>query len=194
MLLPFSERGRRWEPVGLGLRRLAGVHLTNRLDPWPLAPKVGLTVVDVRPFLNRLPIEERRQLTADGRCWSGGILPIPLPDGTRICMLNPTHSRLRQKITLMEEIAHAHLEHVPSRLTFSSPGLRVRDVNREQEADAYGIGAAALLPWSTFFSDVNEGQTVEELAAGYDVSEDLVIYRIKITGAFRLFQSRQQRL
>jgi hypothetical protein len=193
MFLPFSERGKRWEPVGLRLRRLAGVRLTDRLDPWLLAKKVGLTIVDAGPFLECLPKDERQQLTSDGRCWSGGIFPVALPDGTHLCMLNPRHSRLRQKVTLMEEISHTHLQHVPSRLTHSSPGLRVRDVDPDQEADAYGIGAAALLPWPTFFPAVKDGQTIEELALGYDVSEDLILYRIKITGAYHLYQSRQRR-
>ncbi len=172
MFLPFSERGKRWEPVGLRLRRLAGVRLADPLDPWLLAGKVGLTVVDARPFLANLPVEEREQLISDGGCWSGGIFPVALPNGSRLCMLNPKHNRHRQKITLMEEITHTHLQHVPSRLAYSSAALRVRDLDPEQEADAYGIGAAALLPWSTFFPAVNDGQTVEELAAEYGVSEE----------------------
>ena len=37
--------------------------------------------------------------------WSGGVLPVELPGGMRISILNPTHSRGRHKSTLMEEIA-----------------------------------------------------------------------------------------
>lgn len=65
-------------------------------------------------------------LLGEGRHhWSGGVYPIPLPDGTYLCILNPTHSEHRNKITLMEEIAHQFLKHVPSRVLLLADSIGV---------------------------------------------------------------------
>lgn len=193
MFFPFSAQAKSWEPVALALRKLGGAGPRNLLDPWLLAPKVGLRVIDSRAALKSLSLAERGHLLSAGRrSWSGGVYPNPLPDGTRICILNPAHSRRRNKITLMEEIVHVYRTHVPSGFKRLSEGVEVRDYNKHQEAEAYGIGAAALMPWANFFQAVNKGATVDELAEHYDVTRDLIEYRIKITGAYRLYRARQR--
>lgn len=70
------------------------------------------------------------------------------------------------------------------------PGLRVRSYDKVQETEAYGVGAAALLPWSSFFKFINRGASVEEIAENYDVTTQLAEYRIKITGASNLYKKR----
>ena len=191
--LPFSERAKRWEPVALELRGMAGAEREVLLDPWKLAEKVGLRVFEDIAGLVGLPDDDKIHLLKSARYdWSAGIYPTPLPDGTFLCILNPSHTRERQKISLMEEIAHRHFGHEPSRITLSGDGLCIRDFSREDEAEAYGVGAAALLPWVTFFPVLNVGRTIEELTEIYDVTTELIEYRIKITGAFRLYQARQR--
>jgi hypothetical protein len=61
------------------------------------------------------------------------------------------------------------------------------------EEEAYGVGAAVLLPWSLLFPLLNMGQTIEELAEEFAVTTDLVMYRIKICGASSLYASRQRK-
>lgn len=196
MFLPFSQRGKDWEPKALALRRLASIGSDGLLDPWALAPEVGLLVVDAADgLLESLDAGHRAHLLDNaGNKWSGGVLPIALPNGMRICILNPTHSHARNKITLMEEIAHVHLAHRPSQLVFNEDKLQVRDFNDAQEAEAYGVGAAALLPWHSFFHCVNEGNTYREIAELYEVTEQLARYRVNITGADRLYKARQRAL
>jgi hypothetical protein len=92
----------------------------------------------------------------------------------------------------MEEIAHKHLGHKPTGLKFVRDGIRVRDYDRHQEQEAYGVGAAALIPWASFFPALNSGCTVTELAEQFEVSPDLIEYRIKVTGGFRIYQARQR--
>ena len=194
MFLPFSKRASEWEPVGLELRQLSGLRSAERLDPWQLAPKVRLRVVDGDDALTLLALHEREHLLGFARdSWSGGVLPKQLPDGTYVCILNPTHSLRRNKITLMEEIVHTYCKHEPSVVSFNAAGLRCRHYDRPREEEAYGVGAAALLPWHKFFQQVNAGWMVEQLAEEYEVSEELVEYRIKITGMYRLFCARQRR-
>lgn len=92
----------------------------------------------------------------------------------------------------MEEISHVFLRHRPTKLRELGGGLSTRDYVGAQEEEAYGVGAAAIMPWATFFPDLNAGVSVEELSGKYGVSSELVTYRINITGAFNLYRSRQK--
>lgn len=194
MLMPFSRRSKPWETTAITLRRLGGVGDGALLDPWELAPKVGLRVIDGTSAVGQLEKDERRHLLGAARwSWSGGVYPRPLPDGSYICILNPSHSNRRQKITLMEEVVHVYLKHDPSGLALLVGGVQVREYRKAHEEEAYGVGAAALIPWAALFPVLNQGRSIEELAEAYDVTPELVSYRIKITGAFRLYQARQSR-
>lgn len=193
MLVPFSKKAKGWEAQALKLRLLGRVGKSDLLDPWILASEVGLRICDAMLLLDCLSMDERKAILHEqGKKWSGGVFPKILPDGTRICILNPTHSRRRNKITLMEEISHVFLGHKPCAVTVTGDGVEVRDYNRTQEQEAYGVGAAALLPWLTFFHAINSGKTIDELSEIYDVTRDLVKYRIQITGGHRLYRARQQ--
>jgi hypothetical protein len=191
--LPFSARARAWEPIAATLRRLAGVQDGELLVPEELAAKVGLCLIDADFALEDFSEADKQHVLVTARdCWSGGVLPVPLPDGRCICILNPYHPRKRNRITLMEEIVHKYRSHVPTGLHEVMPGLRTRTYNTAQESEAYGVGAAALLPWTTFYHMLDAGTPVAEIAEAYDVSEQLVEYRIKITGASRLYRNRSQ--
>jgi hypothetical protein len=149
---PFSKRAKPWERHAIALRRLAGVTEDMLLDPWQLAPKVGLTIVDGDIALALLDDAERQYLCGPAsRSWSGGVLPLVLPDDTRVCILNPRHHVRRNKITLMEEITHNFLKHKPTTITLQAGTLEVRDFDAKYEEEAYGVGAAALMPWPQLF-------------------------------------------
>jgi hypothetical protein len=190
---PFSTLARGWEPHAQQLRSMAGCGQNDLLDPYQLAPKLLLTVMDGDEAIRLLPPELQQHLRTEGRGhWSGGVLPHPLPDGTYLCILNPGHPPRRKKITLMEEIAHRHMKHRPSKVVADSSDMRARDFDRDCETEAYGVGAAALLPWSQIFAWLNRGNSVDQIADHFDVSSQLVEYRIKITGASRLYWSRRR--
>jgi IrrE N-terminal-like domain len=124
--------------------------------------------------------------------WSGGVHPKPMPDGTLLCLLNPLQSPLRHKSTLMEEVSHVYLDHETSRVQYLADGVSFRDYNKIQETEAFGVGAAALLPWVPFFKAIHTGKTSFQLSAAFKVTRELVEYRIKITGATNLYKARQK--
>lgn len=145
--------------------------------------------------VSHVPIEDELRsylLDGAGDQWSAGVHATPLPDKTYLCVLNPTHDRRRQRITLMEEISHVFLRHKPTSVRDIGGGLSNRDFLKSQEEEAYGVGAAAIMPWAVFFHDLNNAVPVEEIAEKYDVSAALVVYRIRITGATNLHRSRQK--
>jgi hypothetical protein len=193
--LPFSARAKVWEPIALGLRRLADTRNGDIVDPVLLADQVGLVLVDARWAIEGFSQADREHLlTTASSSWSGGVMPRPLPNGKCICIINPNHDRRRNRITLMEEVVHIHRNHRPTGLRDVMPGLRVRDYHSDQEAEAYGVGAAVLLPWAKFFHSVNDGASVFDMAEAFDVTVALVEYRIKITGATNLYRNRSSRL
>jgi len=193
VLLPFSQIAKGWEPFAFDLRKVARVSLLENLDPWKLALEFGLHILDGLAALECLPSEVRAHLKGPGKHdWSGGVHPDPLNDGTLLCILNPFHSRRRNKVTLMEEISHILMDHVPSGVSYDMNGLRLRDYHENQEKEAYGIGSAALIPWQTFLPALKASKSIEELSEMYDVTTDLVQYRIKITAASNLYKARER--
>ena len=192
-LLPFAKEAKRWEPIALELRKLVGLAKGRLLDPWELAPKVGLRVFDQIAGLQGLSKEEKDHLLlGEPDAWSAGVYPEPFDDGSYLCILNPTHSKKRQKISLMEEISHRYLEHEPSTITIKSDGICIRDFSKDNERDAYGVGAAALLPWYLFFPMVSKGMTQSNLSKRFEVSTALIEYRLKVTGGMRTYKARQR--
>ena len=193
MFLPFSERAKAWEPLAYELRRLGRACEFDTLDPWALANELGLTVTSNRSVISSLPDGHGLHLLgAGGRMWSGGVFPVPLPDGTLLCILNPLQSKLRHKSTLMEEVSHVHLDHEASRVHYEADGVSFRNYNEAQEEEAFGVGAAALLPFGSFFKAVNSGKSIIQIAAAFKVTKQLVEYRVKITGATNTYQARQR--
>ena len=56
-----------------------------------------------------------------------------------------------------------------------------RDYRKTDEEEAYGVGAAGLVPYVTLKSLLAKGKTSTQIAARYGVSRDLVEYRMKVT-------------
>ena len=194
VFVPFSPDAKAWELIAIGLRRLANIGEDETPDPEVLAAAVGLCMVDAHFALQNFSEADRDHLlVSQSRSWSGGVYPAPLPDGRYICILNPNHVRRRNRITLMEEVVHVHLRHRPSGLRDIMPGLRLREYHKEHEREAYGVGAAVLLPWAQFYPCLDAGMAVSEMADQFDVTEKLVKYRIGITAATNLYRHRCRR-
>lgn len=158
----------------------------ERLNPFELAYYAKLLVVtyeQIEPFLTE---ETKLHLIGVGKdCWSGGACSQPLPDGRKLILLNPTHGANRQNATLMEEISHVFLGHQPSKLavtTYNKEGKPIsREYRAEIEEEAYSVGAAALVPFSALRRMVFRGKTSREIARHFNVSRDLVEYRMKVS-------------
>ncbi len=185
--LPPTKKGRNYEIRALALRDFAGLkNDEERLNPFELARYANLLVAtfeQVEPFLTA---ETKAHLVGDGKdSWSGGACSQALPDGKKLIVLNPTHGKNRQNATLMEEISHVFLGHKPSKLavtTYNKEGKPIaREYQAEIEEEAYSVGAAALVPFSSLHRMINQGKTSREIARHFNVSRELVEYRIKVS-------------
>jgi hypothetical protein len=98
----------------------------------------------------------------------------------------------------MEEVAHVFLGHKPNRLAIigddpkagkraanknkeRSKQTLARDYNHDDEEAAYGVGAAALIPYAALRRLVKAGRRADQIARHFRVSRQLVEYRIKVT-------------
>lgn len=195
-VLPPTRKGRQYEIKAIGLRDFAGLKKDDQcLNPFALAHYAKLLVVtfeQIEPFLSD---ETRQHLTGDGRDkWSGGACSQTLRDGRKLIVLNPTHGENRQNATLMEEVCHVFLGHRPSRLAIENVNKQgkpiARDYRQTDEEAAYSVGAAALVPYSSLRRMVNKGKTSREIARHFNVSRELVEYRMKVSRLWEEYKNR----
>jgi len=194
--LPPTRKGRHHEVRARALREFAGLRRDDqRLDPFKLAQYAKLFVASFEQIEPLLTEETRAHLTGSGKdAWSGGAASHTLPDGKKLIILNPTHGRNRQNATLMEEICHVFLGHKPSRLSVERRDkhgrIIARDYNESIEEEAYGTGAAALVPYTALRRMVESGRSSREIARHFYVSPALVEYRIKVSRLWATYQER----
>jgi hypothetical protein len=196
--LPPSTKGRNYEIRGIALRDFARLNRDDeRLNPFELAFYANLLVVSYEQIEPLLTEETKLHLIGDGKnSWSGGACSQALPDGRKLIVLNPTHGKNRQNATLMEEISHVFLGHKPSKLavtTYTKEGKPIaREYHAEIEEEAYSVGVAALVPFSALRRMINQGKTSREIARHFNVSRELVEYRIKVSKLWEDYKNFNQ--
>lgn len=169
---------REFEKKALEIRRFAGLVADERLDPFNLASLLKLRVVSLSE-IDGLSESVRDHLSAGGG-WSGGLTE-PMEDGSRVIVINHTHSPGRQAATLMEEICHSLLGHRPSRISGAG-----RSYDKAIEDEAYGVGAAALVPYQALSEALTRGEPPYMIAKRLGVTHALVEYRMRVLGLWRV--------
>ena len=168
------------ERRGQQLRRRLALSPLAVLDPCELAQRMGVCVLSPNDILGLDPSDLHHLLVENRDGWSAG--SIRLPNGRVLILLNPTHPETRKRATLMEELAHVHLDHKPSELILLDGGIAVRSFKKSQETEAYWVGAAALLPRAVLQDAATSGIGRAALARQRGVSQDLVSFREKMAG------------
>jgi hypothetical protein len=111
--------------------------------------------------------------------WSG--LGIRLSDECELVLYNDAHPLNRIRATLMEEFFHIRLQHPRSVIHLLSSHGESRTFDNEIEQEAYGSGAAALVPYCPLKAMLLERRSSSSIAEVFKVSRDLINYRIKVT-------------
>ncbi len=194
--LPPTRKGRDYEIRAIGLREFAGLRRDDEtLDPFKLAGYAKLLIASFEQIEPFLTAETKAHLLGAGSDkWSGGACSQPIGDGRKLIVLNPTHGENRQNATLMEEICHVFLGHKPSRLAIANVNKQgkpiARDYREDDEEAAYSVGAAALVPYSSLRRFVEQGKTSREIARHFNVSRELVEYRLKISRLWENYKTK----
>jgi hypothetical protein len=177
MLEGLSVEARGYERKALQIRKFAGLSAFQRLDPVELAERLGFRVLEPSQVPGVSDEVMRRLLVERSNEWSGAT-SAELPGGGWMIVLNPVQHPQRKAATLMEEICHVLLGHRHDRLVDGSSGAR--DYGAAKEAEAYGVGAAALVPYEGLLGCVRQRLSNEVIASRYGVSKSLVEYRLKL--------------
>ena len=95
---------------------------------------------------------------------------------------NDVHAFVRQRANVAHEIAHALLMHMP---TVTRDPLRARPWDAAAEEEAQWLGPALLVSEEAAIFTVRSGMDLVSSAAYYQVSTDLMSFRLGVTGAMR---------
>lgn len=161
-------------------RQELGLGPTDPLDCHQYALHVGLLVLGFDELFELSPESRRQLLEVDSESWSG----MTLKEGEATAILiNPVHSVERQRNTLMHEIGHVLLKHVPTRVDFGPGGiLLVSEYSEDAEGEADWLAGAMLLPRDALMSWRAHGSTNAQIAVRYGASLQLTDWRIRMTG------------
>jgi len=188
--LPPGEKWRNFELKAIALRDFARVRPEVSLNPFDLAQFANLMVVEFEQLKGLSERARQHLLGPASESWSGGACS--LPDGMKLVILNPNHGAARTKATLMEEICHVFLAHQPNRLSVVTKDEKGKVMNRDyretDEEEAYGVGAAALVPYAALKRLLLQGKSSREIGVHFRVSRELVEYRMKVTHLWREFK------
>lgn len=167
------------ERVALDVRQSLGLEPMAPIDPWAYAAHLGVVVLD----FNKLDLSSehcQQLLKIDPESWSG----LTLKEGGRhFVLINPADQKRRQCNTMMHEIAHITLKHVPKRVDVSAGGLMLlSDYPADQEDEADWLAAAVLLPRDALHHHRSNGWTTGQICDVYCVSTELCNWRLRMTG------------
>ena len=166
-----------WERTADEIRRSLGYRPDERIDPFNL-PIPGVQHV-LAHDVARIPPETKHYLFKEGASyWSAATIPLSKDDDLWLILVNSSHSTERQRASLMEEYCHVLLGHEMTQLSYQE-GVAFRDYNREQEDEAYGIGAAILVPEAAVRKGLMNREPAAKIAKHFGVSRELVEFRIK---------------
>lgn len=160
------------------IRQKAGLSDVGRIDPRDVAKLAG--EVEIFDSFSAFPLSSyamEREVSA---------LTVKI-DETYYIVENDKHPSVRRRASIMEEFAHILLRHKPSTVSLDALSLmQHRTYNMVQEKEAYALGAATLVPYAELRRLVFDGgMPFAEAADYYEVSGELISYRLKTTYVWR---------
>jgi hypothetical protein len=176
------------EQLALSIRREMDLAPHAPLAPSRLAEHLGVRVWTPHDVAG-LPQSVLDQLLChDPEGWSAVTCTV---GDAALIIYNPRHSVARQSSDLAHELAHIILEHEPSKLVLSHDGTMVmRSFDDKQEEEANWLGWCLLLPRPALMHAMKSRLAIAAIAQQWSVSEQLVEYRIRMTGVRVQFKRR----
>ena len=109
-------------------------------------------------------------------------------------IFNPTHSQGRHSSNVMHELAHLILGHDPTTMFFVGEGeLALRGYNADTEREADWLAGTLLLPRDALVYIRRRRFGDDQAAMHYKVSNQMLNYRVRMTGVNRQYGRRSRR-
>ena len=177
------------ERIARRVRTDLGISGTRSVAPEVLANLLGIEVRAGDELIPRERFDELEEIQPGS--FSACTLR-PSPDRV-VVVYNPISPATRRRSDLAHELAHILLNHELSRLE------RLGDVtflscDAVQEEEASWLSGCLLLPRALLLSAVRRGASAREIAKKCGVSEQMVQYRLNVTGVVRQKQAIQKKI
>jgi Zn-dependent peptidase ImmA (M78 family) len=176
------ERGfKSWcENIALGLRAELKLAKVAPLSPRALATYLEVSLWTPRQIRGLSQKALRVLLQTERHNWSAVTVSY---NGRDAVIYNSTHSKGRQSSDIMHELSHILIGHRPSTVLLSPDGvLALRSFDQKQEDEAGWLSGCLLLPRTALVHIMRSGMEQDEACLRYLVSDDLLTYRLDITG------------
>lgn len=176
----FQRGFKTWcEKIALEIRAELAFGQADPLNPDTFADYLGVRLWTPA----ELPIlspEARRILLEESDNWSAVTVSY---NGRDAIIYNDDHKPRRRSSDIMHELAHLVLGHDPSTVFLSQDGKTgLRSFNRQQEEEAAWLSGCLLLPRPALVVIAATKMSAERACEEYGVSEDMLSYRLKVTG------------
>lgn len=175
--------------LSLEVRAELGLPDHSPLCPFALAEHLHIPVYTLKALAEADPdISAHVVLLAESH--RSAFSAITVFNGRRRCIVhNHRHAPVRQRSNLAHELAHALLMH-PPHPPFCEAGSRV--YQRELEDEASWLGPVLLVSNEAARWAVARRMTVRDAAAHFEVSEDLMQFRFRMSGAQQIWRRINQ--
>lgn len=165
------------ELTALELRAELRLDKTDPLDPWRLARHLEVPIQKLSELEHEVPRAAKYFRTEGESQFSA----VTVFQGTaRVIIHNDAHSPARQASDIAHELSHALLRHQPSQ-ALDEMGCRLWDQTVEDEANWHS--GVLLVPAPAAWMIAVHGTSLQRAALRYGVSEQMMRYRINVTGA-----------
>ena len=159
------------------IRAELGLKDLDKLDPWALATHLLVPVEPLSDYARDAPLAVHHFTAVD----SGAFSACTVFDGARRKIVhNDAHLPGRQASNVTHELSHALLLHPP---TPALDDRGCRQWNQNIEDEAQWLAGALLLTEDAALSIVRQNASVSAAADHFGISEQMVTYRLNVTGA-----------
>jgi len=170
----------RCETISLQMRSKLGFKNTDVLDPYLLAEYLNIKIISPRniPGLTSETLEIL--LMSGSESWSAATL---VANGKSLIIFNAANTDARTSSDLMHEISHILLGHRPSEISVTEDRMLMLNIfNSDQESEAAWLSGCLLLPRDTLILIKRNNWNSQIVRSMYKVSEQMLNYRLKVTG------------
>jgi hypothetical protein len=173
----------RCEQTAKRYRRKLGVSQEEALPYRQLADDLGVTLW-APGDIPGLDNDTVRQLSVtDAGSWSAVTVQL---DSRHVVVVNTAQDARRIPNNVVHELAHIILGHAAARVDISEDGhLWLTTYGRDQENEADWLAASLLIPRDGLLSCFSRRPGIEAIAAQFQVSVELVRWRLNATGVAR---------
>lgn len=184
----FARGFKSWcETVAVQRRKLLSLQPVDPLPPELLAQSLGIATHGVEDVPGLDQASRSVLLGTGSDSWSA----VTLTDGSKsVVILNSAHSDARSASNLMHELAHLIVGHKPGRVDITEDGaLLLNTYDKQQEDEANWLAGCLLLPRPALLWMKKRRMTQQAAAGHFGVSNEMLVYRIRVTGVDNQFRS-----